>query len=704
MKNLTINLENCFGIGRLYKEFDFLQSDGKILIYAPNGMMKDIKIDGNDINPEAILVMNAEDDIARNEEVTTFLAREELKKKYDQIYQLLEQQKAKFIKELKNVSKSTDCEEEVVEAFRKNNKDDFFACLCNIQKELNHSHIIYDFAYNDIFDKKGNVKKFVESNRELIKEYFNRYTTLLEESCFFNKNHNGISFGTYQANQLLNSLNDNSFFYAEHKIYLKDGNEITSADTLKTVMTEEIDRVLRDDKIKQAFDKIDRAIGKNIELRQFKNTIENNQSLITNLLDFDKFKREVWYGFFYKLKDDANTLINIYKEKYTELQVIINEAKDENKEWQRVIKIFKDRFFVPFSVDIENKEDVILKQTTANLIFSYEDNNGANEIDKDKLLKVLRKGEYRAFNILQFLFEIEARKKKNIETLIILDDIADSFDYKNKYAIIEYLNDISEYRSSEGIQLFKLIMLTHNFDFYRTICSRLNLNNNVYMAIKRNGEIILNIGEYRKNIFSHYKKNLSDFRKFISAIPFLRNIVEYLDFPPKTHYEDLTCCLHQKRKSLTLQVKNILHIFSDVGISISDDLLKAKREENILDSIKTEADAIMNDNEINEITLENKIVLSIAIRLKAEEFILNKLGDEALEEITSNQTQKLISKYKEKYPESVDIINILNRVSIMTPENIHVNTFMYEPLIDMSVLELRALYKDISEITQEDAN
>lgn len=32
----------------------------------------------------------------------------------------------------------------------------------------------------------------------------------------------------------------------------------------------------------------------------------------------------------------------------------------------------------------------------------------------------------------------------------------------------------------------------------------------------------------------------------------------------------------------------------------------------------------------------------------------------------------------------------------MTPENIHINAFMYEPLIDMSVNHLVDLYKDIS--------
>ena len=51
----------------------------------------------------------------------------------------------------------------------------------------------------------------------------------------------------------------------------------------------------------------------------------------------------------------------------------------------------------------------------------------------------------------------------------MVDDIADSFDYKNKYAIIEYLKDISQ----ENI--FKQIILTHNFDFHRTVSSRLDM-------------------------------------------------------------------------------------------------------------------------------------------------------------------------------------------------------------------------------------
>lgn len=39
---------------------------------------------------------------------------------------------------------------------------------------------------------------------------------------------------------------------------------------------------------------------------------------------------------------------------------------------------------------------------------------------------------------------------------------------------------------------------------------------------------------------------------------------------------------------------------------------------------------------------------------------------------------------------------IVEQVLIMTSENIHINSFMYEPLIDMSLDELKKLYEDVS--------
>ncbi len=35
----------------------------------------------------------------------------------------------------------------------------------------------------------------------------------------------------------------------------------------------------------------------------------------------------------------------------------------------------------------------------------------------------------------------------------------------------------------------------------------------------------------------------------------------------------------------------------------------------------------------------------------------------------------------------------------MTPENIHLNSFMYEPIIDMSDAHLRKLYEDVLKLS-----
>ena len=150
MDKLKIDLENCFGIGKLNYEFDFAKSKS-FLIYAPNGTMKtsfaktfdliskkdaknqpcdriynlrvpkvEVLIDDVSINPDNILVVNAEDNgFDASSKISTFLASKELKNKYDEIYLDLNNRKLEFIKKLKVISQSTDCESEFINHFLK---------------------------------------------------------------------------------------------------------------------------------------------------------------------------------------------------------------------------------------------------------------------------------------------------------------------------------------------------------------------------------------------------------------------------------------------------------------------------------------------------------------------------------------------------------------------------------------------------------
>ncbi len=720
METIKIDLENCFGIGKLNHVFDFsTHNSNSFMIYAPNGTMKtsfaktldlisknepnnmpcdkvhtnkipkyEIHSDGVAIKPENILVINAEDNsFDASHRISTFLASSDLKKKYDKIYTELEERRKDFIKKLKTVSQSTDCETELIESFANQSKNTFFEVLLDTSKNLKESFQKYDFRYNDIFDKKDNVKKFLDKNQKLLNQYVSDYKDLISKSKFF-KQSDDNPFGTVQATEILKSIEDNAFFEAGHKFVLEDGTEITDSTTLKTLIQEEMSKILSDQKLVQAFEKFDKAIGSNSELRIFKKTIEKDNTILVELSDYNGFQKKVWINYLSEIKSDSEVLAKHYEEQKIELEKIILEAKKEINLWEKIIQTFNSRFHVPFKIILVNQEDILLKEDTANIEFDYIDKN-ENPVrqNKETLLKILSKGEQRAYFILQFLFEIESRKNDIEKHLVILDDVADSFDYKNKFAIIEYIRDLhfSNY--------FKLIILTHNFDFYRTIASRMSLPRSVvYMATKSDDkEIKLHQGQYRNDLFSYLVSNYNKPQFFISLIAFVRNIIEYTESTECQDYEVLTSSMHKKSDSATLTAQNAFDIFKSRLTKLKGKTIDFGNE-NLFDFIFSTADSIHNDANLNEINLENKITLAIGIRLKAETYLISKLPEIDLDIIKSNQTNELYQAYRIKFPAS-QALSILDRVNLMTPENIHLNAFMFEPLIDMSVNHLKDLYE-----------
>ena len=59
---------------------------------------------------------------------------------------------------------------------------------------------------------------------------------------------------------------------------------------------------------------------------------------------------------------------------------------------------------------------------------------------------------------------------------------------------------------------------------------------------------------------------------------------------------------------------------------------------------------------------------------------------------------KIEKRYKAKFTDNAEQIEILGKVVLMTPENIHINSFMYEPIIDMSGEHLKNLYNQAKEL------
>lgn len=721
MEKLSLDWENCFGIKKIKQDFIF----GKFkiqLIYAPNGVMKtsfaktmrylesnnsedlprdrlknlqgkySTRVDGSDIDKEVIYVINGESDIDSSGSFSNFLASKELKERYETLKNVIEIKKNAFITKLKTISQSSDCEQEILNTFSKNEKDNIFDVLGYLALELQKPTEIYEFKYNNIFDKKDAVKKFVEKYKNQLNEYISRYEELLSKSDFFAKKNNH-NFGTYQATQLYQSVEDGNFFGVNHKIILQNQEEISSVQSLQEKITAEQEKILSDKALKKTFDTITKAIDKNAELRDFKSVIETHQDWIPEIINYEEFKKKVWLGFISKpeIKILFNEYLDVYNSNKDELHKIISDAGKQMDKWRNIIELYKARFHVPFNVSIDNQEDIILNEKAAKLKFTYYDDMG-NEIEteKNKLDEILSRGERRAFIIMQFIFEMESRKAKNQETLLIMDDIAESFDYQNKYAIVEYIKDLSESKN------FYSIILTHNYDFYRTVSSRLNVNGkNLWLVEKLpNHEIKFNGGEYTGNVFiKAFIEHSKESEIFISMLPFVRNLIEHTKGTESEEYKTLTNCLHIKERTRLITVKEVAEIMTEYtqGKGIKHE----QTDDYFFDLVMNTADKIAAKSNINSIKLENKIVLSIAIRLLAEQYMYDAMIKAGKKEadfaVDSQQTGKWTAKFK-KFCSNDTNTTIIDEVNVMTPEVIHLNSFMYEPLIDMSLHHLKKLY------------
>lgn len=717
MQRLNIKFENCYGIKKIETSFDF--SVGKVYsIYAPNGSMKtsfaktfkdfsngkdskdqifksraslrEIKDETNtDLNQNQIFVIEPYLESYKSEKVSTLLVNNTLKVRYDEILLKIDQEKDILISKLKQLSgltgRTITVESELTKSF--GNKS-IFETLLNLETEINGrtDHPFSSIIYSKIFEEK--VMNFLNTKdfKRQIKEYIERYNTLIESSKYLKK-----GFNHTNASEIQKTLKANGFFQANHSLNLNNGatnDLVTNEDDFLGIISKEIETVLNDVEIQKKFNEIDSKLT-NVQLKDFREYLFENKWILPELSNLDNLQKDIWYSYLTEQKQLYNNLLEEYKKGKAEIEQIVQTAKSQQTEWKEVIQIFNERFSVPFELELVNQEDVILKSDSPNLNFIFKDKlqNETKVVAENELLSVLSLGERRALYLLNIIFEVSARKKAGQETVFIVDDIADSFDYKNKYAIVEYLKEISEE------EIFYQIVLTHNFDFHRTISSRLNMTRaNKLNIIKTGNGITILKEKYQNNPFLVWKHNLHlDNAMLVASIPFVRNLAEYTG--NLSDYTTLTSLLHFKQDSVNIKISDLETIYKRNLVDKST-LILPNQSKPLIELIYEISDQILlNANEI--IDLENKVVLSMAIRLKSENYMVNKIADTAFwSGITKNQTNELIMRYKNDFPLNKIEISLLEQINLMTPENIHLNSFMYEPILDMSNEHLKKLYED----------
>lgn len=724
MNKLKIQLKNCYGIQSLDHDFDFTigskptNPKAKVYaIYAPNGLMKSslaktfdalskgetpreerynrpsthiVESDGNAIQTDTIHVLKSEVDIsADSPAITNILVNPQNKARYDELLVNLDKLKNKMITSLQKASKvkKGDIEQTILNDW---NETVFSTCLGKIMDTgIEIENDLSQYEYSTIFDPKAieilkseefitNASKFNERYQEL----FTQTGTIYQKGVF----------NPAKAETSFSTLDKQGFFDGGHRVHLR--GEAASID--KTELNQKLQLIHASIDEDDALKKLRTSLAKNAQTQALTELIEN---LSSNQVEFflekikpenqGQFRKELWLDYI-KRTVDATVYLDAYAASEDEIKQIEAIAAQAAPRWVEAVELFNDRFVdMPFTLSVANQTKAALGKENARLIFTFKD--GADKVEWSRAeIKTLSQGEKRALYLLNFIFEVEARKIANKETLFIIDDVADSFDYKNKHAIVQYLEDLTK------IAHFYQIILTHNFDFFRTLANNFVHRERCLMANRESNAIGLTKADGIKNYFINiWKIKVATCDSILCAtIPFTRNLIEYIKGEQDTDYLKLTSLLHWKHDTDSITVGEYLEIYNR--------LFGTAQNTNNAQSVKallfTKANEICARTTHDGLNLEDKVLLSMAIRMQAEIFVTNKLralkSDANYWCPANNQFGSLMKEYSSLAPAAPEM-RTLEKVSITVSSNIHLNSFMYEPILDLTIEHLVRLYQEV---------
>ena len=639
-----------------------------------------------------------------NDSVATIVADEELKVQYASVIETFSEKMLPFTNSLqRHCSSNLDIESAVAKSFACTPDDDWdvvIKAMALFAEGETPNNALATVRYDEIFNAQ--VLKVISRQDflEKVKQYIAVIDVLLQGSKLFN-----TSFDDTSAKEFGNTIAKTHLFDANHRLLLQDGTIISSMDEWQILIDSEMERIHQDETAQSIYNEINTLLGANAATRKLREIIKANRMLLAHFENLELLEKRLWLSY---LCDDDISIKELHEavqQKNADLVVLNDRAVRQLAHWRHVIDVFTTRFRAPFSVSIDNETKVVLKGEPARLVFTYNRNGESRAKSKEDLMNCLSVGEKRALYLLQILFDLEKIKASTESTgkkhLVIADDIADSFDYTNKYAIIEYLDELA------SNQLIDLLVLTHNFDFYRTVSSRLDIKYDMCFAVqkKNTGELSMEAFTYKNDYFTkgildrirngQIGSDIVKQKMVIASIPFCRNVVEYLG--NEDAFQSLTALLHIKPSTETTTLcaywDTIKGIFN-LGDLDCDEYASAP----VVSMIFNLADILVASGE-NTVSLEDKLVMSIAIRLKSEMFLRQILIEKDIElECKKNQLRTWMKRAKDYIDQ--DKYDILNAVGLITPESIHVNAFMYEPLIDIPNWKLYDLYRKVcSELT-----
>ena len=730
------HFENCYGMENFeLLPIPFTPTKNKAIIYAPNGVMKssfatvfdnisrkkktedriftdrtssyrveyydDTYTERHRRAVPTFYVINSFNAAfeSYSDSVATIVADEELKRQYASVVDTFAEKLHPLKTALQNhCTPNFPVEDALLDSFGCTANDDWDAIIKAIALFLEGetpNAMLADVRFDEIFNAQ--VMKVISRPDflEKVNQYVVVVDTLLQGSRLFSS-----QFDDASAKEFGNTVAKTRLFDAHHRILLHDGTIISSMEEWQSLVDGEMDRIHQDEAAQAIYIEIDKLLAANTATRKLREIIKANRLLLAHFDNLTILKKRLWVSYIADSDIDIDELVAAIQRKDQDLAVLNSRAVEQLAHWQHVIEVFTTRFRAPFSVHIDNESKVVLKGEPARLVFKYNRHGESRIKTKEELMNCLSVGEKRALYLLQILFDLEKIKASTETTgkkhLVIADDIADSFDYTNKYAIIEYLDELATNA------LIDVLVLTHNFDFYRTVSARLGIGYDMCFVVQKDaaGNLAMERFAYKNDYFTkgivdkiRDGEISDDFTKqklVIASIPFCRNVVDYLG--DTATYNSLTSLLHIKPSTFITTLEDYWNTIKPV-FHLNTMNCDAYATEPLLTMVFALADRLVAENS-NTVSLEDKLVMSIAIRLKSEIFLRQVLIDHDEElDCTRNQMRTWMKRAKPHI--SQEKYDVLNTVGLITPESIHVNAFMYEPLIDIPNWKLFELFNKV---------
>jgi hypothetical protein len=416
----------------------------------------------------------------------------------------------------------------------------------------------------------------------------------------------------------------------------------------------------------------------------------STENIINN---YEKFKESIFLFDEKRLTDIfsdekiGKLILDYLKYSYDKSKNIIKDYRNKIKENNKIIEFINENLKKDFllisdnfirDIEITTTYNTFLNMNCNSIYLKKKGHHFANRYTVEDVIDKSSEGQVKLIKLLFILSKmgIEADNK----TIVIADDIFDSFDNKNVINIMKILNKVLSIRKPI------LIFFTHDFEIFGSFNKFFKIKDESSFFISRDKETleISNLNVKETTLEEYVVNKITDESPIqIKIIYFLvlsvygRNLIERTLGQKNIYYESLTSLIHLKLNSLdtisSLEKIADLIFFNSFTVKDIDDIREySKKFKNYFMMIKS-IFTFTQENKIPKIELN--IFLSLYARLYIEFIILNDLKKKGVNinnlllNIKTYQTGYLLNEYKKN---EGDIIQI-NALNDYLTKFIHIN-------------------------------